>query len=1183
MAAVDLEEIRKKYNFKQISVATWRNPSGSILPARGGPQSLVISAEAAGKPFIPSYKVRYQLPQPTDDEDSEGGEDSESEREDALLGVLAGEENPGHPDDVDELLHEGHPDDVIKVIDESVDIAQDPVVDDGDTFAAVTSVPLIDGIEPSETEIEPAIAIDYGGCVDAADEEDEAGYDQPSSQEEDDNAIAVSEHESIPPPPAPSPPPVEAFDANDGRGVASAIPGSFPISTEALPEVDTAALTDKPEVVEDISDVPPSPAGDRSVHFAPGTPEPKPTVRKKKSAKGPKQKSKKRAPVVVENPPDDIVAIVDEATGEGPQPVSGSSHDAAVDEVILIPNHEGTTAEPVTIPNGKDIEDKPECGPVTVDNDPVAEPHIAPVEATSSGGAADLPFEDSAPRDGSENVDVIPDADVRPPAIVDPIESSKPKKKSSKAPSRGKDKSEKKSSRSKVKDMIQSFEGRGVDVEPPPPVPDLDDIPRDVLPPLQPPVVDFNGAETFGLIEEAIEDPGTLESSSAVPVDIATIGDAHSSLEGASVPAIDTGLTSPLNDSTGSDLSTTHDEMDAAVGGTSSHEVGSLHEPNVENDDLDLDHAHDSVVELTEPESEAIFDPLVTSMEGDGGQWSGNELSEWHEDEPFAGYDEPANIVSFIPDEDQQVPDTKSEAEGEIGSHREDDVSTATLETGDDPPMLGDPMTETMDAHPASNDDEVTLLDEAAAGVGISKIAEQYAVSEPDGKEPANDEPDVDPSIAEMTEPEDLAVDAPAAESFAGDDQPNERNLGVQGDNDLADRIVAEEIHDEATVETPQRDLYLPVDEIADASADVEAVNSPPVDEATEAIQQEVVPKEASEAAIDVADKTQPEVETALLGGAPIERKVVEVFDEPDDNPMPGAATESPLTSPVAPPSPTLSKGGSYKHRADHWQRKHDTKRTSTDAKPEKASPSKRNSGHSKEDPRSADRPHRSRRHSQPTEDETERRRRREARKAEESTRIREEERKMAEEDEARRIRHEARRARRKAAAEEEAEAMRQKAEAIAYQEAEARRRRHEERERGGETARPRRTRRESVTNAPLFFRTGSDQPSERRQGNDSARGSRNDDRPVSKRSSSPAPPLPRAEEMLAGPSEQPASAAAEAGPRSSDGSKSLHRHRETTDGNRPRSSRRESERTGRRPVMEERPRSFFGSLMRRL
>ncbi|KAK0270003.1 hypothetical protein LTR35_014469 [Friedmanniomyces endolithicus] len=1137
MAAVDLEEIRKKYKFNQITVATWRNLSGSILPARGGPQSLVISAEAAGKPFIPSYKVRYPLPQPTDDEDSEGGEDSESEREDAPLEVLAGEENPGHPDDVDELLHEGHPDDVIKVIDESVDTAQGPVVADRDTFAAVTSVPLIDGIEPSETEIKPAIAIDYGGCVDAADEEDEAGYDQSSSQEEDDNAIAVPEHESIPPPPAPSPPPVEAFDANDGRGFASGIPGSFPISTEALPEVDAAALTEKPEAVEDISDVPPSPAGDRSVHFAPGTPEPKPTVRKKKSAKGPKQKSKKRASVVVENPPDDIVAIVDEATGEGPQPVSGSSHDAAVDEVILIPDHEGTTAEPVTIPNGKDIEDKPECGPVTVDNDPVAEPHIAPVEATSSGGAADLPLDDLAPGDGSEHVDVVPAVDVPPPAIVDPIETSKPKKKSSKTSSKGKEKSEKKFSRSKVKDMIQSIEVRGVDVVPPAPVPDLDDTPKDILPAPQPPVVEPDNVETSGLIEEANQDFGKAETSPAVPVDIATTDDAHSPLDDASVPNIDTDVTRPLNDATGSDPGATHNDRDAAVEETSSQEVGFVQEPDIKNDESDDEHAIDGVVEVTEPEPGAVCDPPVTSMEIDEWQRSGDELSDLHEDELFASYDEPDDIVSFIADDDQQVLDTKSEAEGEIGSHREEDVGTATSETGDDPQMLGDPMTETMDANPASNDEELTLVDEAAAGVGTSNVAEHSAVSQPECKEPIDDEPSMDAFVAEMTEPEGIAVDAPAAESFAGDDQPNETNLEVQGDNDLVDRIVAEEIHDEVTVEIPQCDPDLPVDETADASADVEAVNPPPVDEATEAIQQEVVLEEASVAVIDVANKMQPEGETALLEGAPIERNIVESFDEPDNDPMPGAATESPLTSPVAPPSPTLSKGGSYKHRTDHWQRKHDSKRVSTDAKPEKASPSKRNSGNSREEPRSADRPHRSRRQSQPTEDETERRRQKEARKAEESARIREEERKMAEEDEARRIRHEARRARRKAAAEEEAEAMRQKAETIAYREAEARRRRHKERERSGETARPRRTRRESVTKAPLFFRTGSDQPSERRRGNDSARGSRNDDRPVSKPSSSPAPLLSRAEEPLVGPSGQSASVPADAGPPSSSGS----------------------------------------------
>ena len=584
------------------------------------------------------------------------------------------------------------------------------------------------------------------------------------------------------------------------------------------------------------------------------------------------------------------------------------------------------------------------------------------------------------------------------------------------------------------------------------------------------------------------------------------------------------------------------------------------------------------MIEPTEPAPEAIFDPPVTSMEGDGGQWSENEIPEIDEDEPFAEYDEPADIASSTLDEDQQVSDITSEKEDEM--RHADEIRS---EAGEEPHLPGYPVTEIMDANPASIDDEVTLVDEAAAGIGISNIAEHSAVSEPDSKEPINDEPNTDPFDDEMTLAEDIAVVAPATESCAGDEQPNEAGLEVQGDNDLVDDFVAEAILDEATVEIPLCDPDLPVEETADASADLEAVNPSPVGGATEAGQPEPVPEEAMEAVINVADKVQPEGEPASLEGPSIERNVLESSGEPRDDSMPGAAIESPLTSPVAPPSPTLSKGGSYKHRADHWQRKHDTKRVSTEAKPEKASPSKRSSGNSREEPRSADRPHRSRRHSLPTEDETERRRRREARKAEESARIREEERKMAEEDEARRLRHEARRARRKAAAEDEAEVMRQKAEAIAYREAEARRRRHEERERGSETARPRRARRESVTKAPLFFRIASDLPSERRPGKDSARGSRNDDRPMSKRSSSPAPPLSRPEEPLVSPSEQSASVPADAGPPSSSGSKSLHRHRETAEGDRPRSNRRESERSSRRPAMEERPRSFFGSLMRRL
>lgn len=78
MSATNLDAVKKKYNFKQISVATWRDPSLSVLSARGGPRSPSISADAASKPYVPTYKVRYStLPEPTDDEES--GKDGEGD------------------------------------------------------------------------------------------------------------------------------------------------------------------------------------------------------------------------------------------------------------------------------------------------------------------------------------------------------------------------------------------------------------------------------------------------------------------------------------------------------------------------------------------------------------------------------------------------------------------------------------------------------------------------------------------------------------------------------------------------------------------------------------------------------------------------------------------------------------------------------------------------------------------------------------------------------------------------------------------------------------------------------------------------------------------------------------------------------------------------------------------------
>lgn len=82
MSAANLDAVKKKYKFKNISIATWRDPSLSTIPARGGPKSPTISPEDVAKPYIPTYKVRYDpLPNQTDDEETGNEETAEPEPE----------------------------------------------------------------------------------------------------------------------------------------------------------------------------------------------------------------------------------------------------------------------------------------------------------------------------------------------------------------------------------------------------------------------------------------------------------------------------------------------------------------------------------------------------------------------------------------------------------------------------------------------------------------------------------------------------------------------------------------------------------------------------------------------------------------------------------------------------------------------------------------------------------------------------------------------------------------------------------------------------------------------------------------------------------------------------------------------------------------------------------------------
>nr|POF01378.1 hypothetical protein CFP56_21326 [Quercus suber] len=67
------ESMQRRYGYRELNVAKWNDPRGSVHPARGGPRASVVAADSAGKVYQPTYKVSYRrpLPQATDDEESE--------------------------------------------------------------------------------------------------------------------------------------------------------------------------------------------------------------------------------------------------------------------------------------------------------------------------------------------------------------------------------------------------------------------------------------------------------------------------------------------------------------------------------------------------------------------------------------------------------------------------------------------------------------------------------------------------------------------------------------------------------------------------------------------------------------------------------------------------------------------------------------------------------------------------------------------------------------------------------------------------------------------------------------------------------------------------------------------------------------------------------------------------------
>jgi hypothetical protein len=89
-----LDTIKKKYNFNQINVATWRDPRLSVHPARGGPKPRTVAPEAVSQTFVPRYRVSYKLPQPPTEESSSDDESSDAESEAGEEAAKADQPNP---------------------------------------------------------------------------------------------------------------------------------------------------------------------------------------------------------------------------------------------------------------------------------------------------------------------------------------------------------------------------------------------------------------------------------------------------------------------------------------------------------------------------------------------------------------------------------------------------------------------------------------------------------------------------------------------------------------------------------------------------------------------------------------------------------------------------------------------------------------------------------------------------------------------------------------------------------------------------------------------------------------------------------------------------------------------------------------------------------------------------------
>ena len=912
---------------------------------------------------------------------------------------------------------------------------------------------------------------------------------------------------------------------------------------------------------------------ERRVSFAPGTPEPKPTSRKKKPLKGTKGKKKRNAVPMNEIPPD-ILAMIDISMGSPPPPTpelptegdapagdevfigaevptegGGSGNPPVAEEEVEDPSPEqdsnldqssAAPPEHETLPAADEKSDEPAPEEQTASDEPL------PADLATTNAVAETtdppqsPQEDGTPQDppasteeaGAAVVAEAPKEDsiftFSIPPVAEELAFEKPsKKKGSKS---GRDKSKKVGSKGVSKQLPPLPAGLGIDIGDPTLL-DIDDLLKDI------PLPD-------GHVAAPPEDSKDVEA----------VSEEHDP------------PSAPEADASGDDPGEIQHEMDVKIekAESKSSEIP-MDEPNADKEGLNT--VDGDAEAIMSAEDQPAADKPATADPGSSPADSGVEFEDI--DKNIEVDDSPKvvegqSIESLDEDEEEELVGAHGSPPFEDEAPKDENLDTETEQTLDE---------DAADTKGGPSDDEdgdtseliPEDMSEEQLPVETDSTVDGEAPADPTSDETAVKEVETE-SLEPKTKEDGTIDDAVEGEDNIVDEEIQSQEPGIKGH----DASPSDDKPDE-----PEPDDHL--DE--SKSPESESVACGPTVSEPDMVSEEPSAPE-TDAILEDFEGAAPEPEALLEevvpeGAMPAGEDVL--VDAPaleDSAPADGEPNVE------APPSPNLSKtssSGSRKHKTDHWERKHADNNLKSAFEDSVVLQKSKKGG--KEEVRVKDRARKSR-HTSSTEEDEARRRRRVLRKEEEARRAVEEEQRRFDEDKARRIRQDERRAARKAdeEVEEKIKRLNEEKESIRRQrEDEAKRRRHRERDR--EAPSPRKEAKDpgpalKLPSLPLpkalgFANGQSYHGKSTRYAEDVAAPA-----PSRHKDEAPSPELPKE------------SSKDTARPSSSSGSKSHHRrhHSHRSEGERSSRSHGDSEHRSRRPPkVEEKPsKTLFGLLRRR-